>query len=159
MRPSTFALFPALTVLAVGCTTGIALTDGGARVHHVQRVDMPAGCRVIGDVGIGIPPDAAMPRTEDELIVLMRNKTYEQGGNLVVLESAEQRDTNDDGEAFWRGRGTSFHCPDDAFEAPAEEGSSSGGEAGGEGADEGSGETGGDGEGDGDDDLDDLLGE
>ncbi len=45
-----------LAVLLAGCSTGISLTGGGASVRDVAPVDVPAGCEMLGDVSIGIPP-------------------------------------------------------------------------------------------------------
>ena len=68
-----------LVVSVIGCSTSIALTDAGSRVQHIPRTEIPAGCRLVGDVAIGIPPDAATPRTEEELSILMRNKAGQEG--------------------------------------------------------------------------------
>lgn len=111
-------------VLATGCATGIALTGDGEDVRHVQLADMPTGCNLLGDVAIGIPPDAARPRTEEDLVILMRNKAGEMGGNHLVVESTSQG-TGQGGEPYFRGRGVAYACPDEAME-PAEE--TSGGE-------------------------------
>jgi hypothetical protein len=75
-------------ILATGCATSIALTSGGTRVEHVQAADVPPGCNLLGDVPIGIPPDAARPRTEEQLVILMRNKTHEMGGNRVIIDTS-----------------------------------------------------------------------
>lgn len=151
------AIRPLLAVLLLsGCTTAIALTDEGSQVRHGTRADMPPGCRLLGEVRIGIPPDAAMPPTEEDLIILMRNKAAEQGGNFVILDSSEQRDANEDGEVFWRGRGTAYECPEQTEPDPLHP-ETSGGEV-----DEGGGleeDEGGDTSSEGDDALDDLLGE
>lgn len=122
----------ATAALLLGCSTSIALTEGGARVRNGSRADMPPGCRLLSDVRIGIPPDAAMPPTREDLIVLMRNKTHEQGGNFVIVESVEQRDTNEDGEVFYRGRGTSYACPEEEPETVSLEGGDDGATSGGE---------------------------
>lgn len=120
-------------LLLLGCNTSIALTEGGTRVRNGDRADMPPGCRLLSDVRVGIPPDAAMPPTREDLVVLMRNKTHEQGGNFVIIESVEERDTNDDGEVFFRGRGTSYACPEEETRTVSlEEGDEGGGTAGGE---------------------------
>ncbi len=136
--------------LVAGCSTAIALTDGGRTVTAGEHADMPGGCRLISDVRIGHPPDASMPPTREDLVILMRNKTHTQGGNYVVVESVEERDTNDDGEVFYRGRGTSYRCPDQPRSAGPEEGGDDA-TAGGEDEDSG--------EGSDDDSLDDLLGD
>jgi len=112
-----------------GCATGIQLTDAGEGVRHVSRADMPTSCNLLGDVAIGIPPDAARPRTEEELIMLMRNKTGELGGNYVVLDSSTT-EQDSDGRDYYRGRGIGYACPEEE-----ESGSAIGGEqdtAGGE---------------------------
>lgn len=113
-----------LTILAVvvatGCTTGIALTDRGSHVTTVSSVDLPPGCRLLSDVAIGIPPDAARPRTEEQLVMLMRNKAGEIGGTHVLIEQSEAR-----GEA-WVGRGRAYACPE--TEPPTVSAASAGGE-------------------------------
>ena len=108
-----------------GCSTGVVLTDEGTQVQNVSDVDMPTGCNLLGDVRIGIPPDAAMPSTRDELAILMRNKAGAMGGTHVVLEQAEERQRAN-GEPYFRGRGRAYACPDEVRGPPEE---TSGGEA------------------------------
>ncbi|HHH27123.1 MAG TPA: hypothetical protein ENK57_02070 [Polyangiaceae bacterium] len=115
-----------LTLLLLGgCSTAIQLTDAGRGVQHVSRADMPTGCNLLGDIAIGIPPDAARPRTEEELHILMRNKTGELGGNHFVLDSM-QEEQDASGAAYFRGRGIGYACP----VAPEAEGETSGGDSG-----------------------------
>ena len=57
---------------------------------------------MLGDVSIGIPPDAARPRTEEQLVILMRNRAAESGATHVMVESREQRGTGT--EEHWAGR-------------------------------------------------------
>lgn len=92
--------------IATGCTTGIALTDRGSQVRRAADADLPPGCRLLGDVAIGIPPDAARPRTEEQLEMLMRNKAGEVGATHVIVEHSEDR-----GE-HWVGRGRAYRCPE-----------------------------------------------
>jgi hypothetical protein len=122
-----------LVLAVVGCSTSIALTDAGTRVQHIARTEIPPGCRLLGDVAIGIPPDAATPRSEEELSILMRNKAAEQGGTHVVTETSESQ-TDESGQPYYRGRGTAYSCgsggtapPEEPGEAPPEE-TTSGGE-------------------------------
>jgi len=105
------ALLGAILTLA-GCATGIQLTEAGEGVRHVSRADMPTSCNLLGDVAIGIPPDAARPRTQEELILLMRNKTGELGGNYVVLDSSST-EQDSDGRDYYRGRGIGYACPEE----------------------------------------------
>lgn len=123
-------LSPIVTVLslslATACSTGISLTDGGGRVQHITQADVPVGCNLLGDVAIGIPPDAARPRTEDQLVILMRNKAAEIGGTHVIVESKSQEE-GAGGEEYWRGRGVAYACPEDTRPDPLEE--TGGGEA------------------------------
>jgi hypothetical protein len=118
-----------------GCATGITLTTRGARVQNVGLADMPTGCEVLGDVPIGIPPDAARPHSEEELVILMRNKAGELGGNYVLVDSSDRR-TGPANEVFWVGRGRAYHCQEhegvDPIHAPGE--GAAEGTAGGEGA-------------------------
>jgi len=114
--------------LAVGCATSISLTTRGTRVQHVAAADVPIGCEVLGDVPIGIPPDAARPRTEDELIILMRNKTGELGGNYVMVDSSDRR-TGAAGETYWVGRGRAYHCPEQPTVDPIHAETTEGGES------------------------------
>lgn len=109
--------------LASGCSTGITLTSAGAGVEHIQAADTPVGCNLLGDVAIGIPPDAARPRTEETMITLMRNKAGEQGATHVVVESSESRRTEGEAEAHWVGRGIAYACDEDApsSRAPVED--------------------------------------
>ena len=119
-----------LALAASGCSTGITLTSAGERVRHIQAADTPIGCNLLGDVAIGIPPDAARPRTEEAMITLMRNKAGEQGATHVVVESSESRRTEGEAEAHWVGRGIAYACDEDApsSRAPVED-RGSGGEA------------------------------
>ncbi|MBX3269329.1 MAG: hypothetical protein KF729_03660 [Sandaracinaceae bacterium] len=136
--------------LAAGCATGIQLTDAGRRVNHITRADMPSGCNLIGDVAIGIPPDAARPRTEDELVVLMRNKAGDLGGNTLLVDNREQREDSG-GRAYFRGRGVAYRCPLPEPTATASAATGAGEDT--SGGDTGGGDTGDDG------DVSDLLGE
>lgn len=112
--------------LATACSTGITLTGGGERVQHVSPADVPVGCNLLGDVAIGIPPDAARPRTEEQLIILMRNKAAEIGGTHVIVDS-KSREEGAGGEEYWRGRGVAYACPEETRPDPLEQ--TGGGEA------------------------------
>lgn len=101
----------ATALIATGCATGITLTERGSRVTNVSQADAPFGCELMGDVGIGIPPDAARPRTEDQLVILMRNKAAEIGATHVVVDMSEQR-TGNAGEIYYVGRGRAYACPE-----------------------------------------------
>ena len=116
MHSKTLVSLLSLTLLA-GCATGITLTGGGSNVRHVSAADVPVGCNLLGDVAIGIPPDAARPRTEDELVILMRNKAAEIGGTHVIIESKNQHQDSA-GEDYWRGRGIAYACPEDTGPDP-----------------------------------------
>lgn len=103
--------WPALAaVVLTACTTGVALTDGGRTVTRTTDAEKPEGCRLIGDVAIGIPPDAAQPRTEEELVMLMRNKTADMGGTHVVVDMSEERNAGTE-RPNWVGRGRAYDCP------------------------------------------------
>ncbi len=124
-----------IALALAGCSTGVVLTDEGTQVQNVSDVDMPTGCNLLGDVRIGIPPDAAMPGSRDELAILLRNKAGAMGGTHVVLEQAEERERSN-GEPSFRGRGRAYACPEETRgppeetgggEAPAEEGDDEGG--------------------------------
>lgn len=110
------ALAMAITA-ATGCATGIILTERGARVQEVATADIPTGCQMLGDVSIGIPPDAARPRTEEQLVTLMRNKAAEIGGTHVLVESREPR--TEAGREHFVGRGVAYRCPE-ATPSPSE---------------------------------------
>ncbi len=160
-RFGTLALVTAMLAV-VGCSTAIQLTDRGRLVNHITRADMPSGCNLLGDVAIGIPPDAARPRTEADLVILMRNKTAEVGGNTLLVDDSEQLEDSS-GSPYFRGRGIAYACPapepETTGSAGGEEGGAQGEGAAGDEA-EGAGEGEG-GEGSGDDDamMEDLLGE
>ena len=109
--PRDNMLLASIVALAAGCSTGIVLTDRGARVHDVSPTEVPGGCTMLGDVSIGIPPDAARPRTEEQLIILMRNRAAESGATHVMVESREQRATG--AEEHWAGRARGYRCPDE----------------------------------------------
>jgi hypothetical protein len=94
-----------------GCSTAIALTDDGQQTRHGTQMDLPPGCRLIGELRIGIPPDAARPPTEDDFIILMRNKAGEMGGNYVIVDTKEERNAGDEEARHWIGRGRSYACP------------------------------------------------
>ncbi len=101
----------AAVVAALGCNTAITLTDGGRLVHTAADADLPAGCTLIGDVAIGHPPDAARPPTQEDLVLLMRNKAADHGANYVVVDSKEERG---EVEKHWVGRARAYRCPDDS---------------------------------------------
>lgn len=110
-------LFSALALGA--CSTAIALTDRGTEVTEVGATGMPDGCTMLGDVSIGVPPDAGRPGTEAELVILMRNKAGQMGGTHVLVESRQRRDDGG-GASHWTGRGRSYRCePSRATPAPA----------------------------------------
>ncbi|HEY8430930.1 MAG TPA: hypothetical protein VIL20_21275 [Sandaracinaceae bacterium] len=104
MRTRWLGAFVAFGI-ATGCTTGIALTDRGEQVRHVAPAEVPLDCRLLGDVTVGIPPDAGRPRTEEQLVMLMRNRAGALGATHVIIEQSEQR-----GEQ-WVGRGRAYTCP------------------------------------------------
>ncbi len=108
--------------LAAACTTGIQLTDKGERTRELAMTDLPDGCRLIGDVTIGLPPDAGRPPTREDLIKLMRNRAGQNGGNVVVVDFVEERNPNDEDARHFVGRARSYLCPE-----PEEE--SAGGDA------------------------------
>lgn len=155
MRFGTLALVTAL-LAAAGCSTAIQLTDRGRLVNHITRADMPSGCNLLGDVAIGIPPDAARPRTEADLVILMRNKSAEMGGNTLLVDDSEQREDSS-GNPYFRGRGIAYACPAPEPEATG----SAGGDEPAEGEPtEGEGSEGGEGSAEDDDAaMEDLLGE
>ena len=143
-------------VLVMGCSTSLQLTAEGERVRHVSRADMPTSCNLLGDVAIGIPPDAARPRTEEELSILLRNKAGREGGNHVVTDMSERREDSN-GAPYFRGRGIAYACSEETMRSPDDGERSAGGE-----------DTGGPDEGDDaprersdeeDDVMEDLLGE
>lgn len=117
-------------LLGVGCSTGIQLTDRGTNVQMLTRAEMPPGCHVVGDVAIGIPPDAARPRTEEQLAVLMRNKAGEMGATHVLIEQSDQR--TEGGTQHYVGRGSAYHC--EPGQQPATPGEPGAAGAGGESA-------------------------
>lgn len=108
MRGDT--LFVSFLVLAAsGCATGIVLTDRGANVQAVGATEVPAGCVMLGDASVGIPPDAGRPSTEEELVYLIRNKAGESGATHVLIESRERRGSGED--VHYVGRARSYRCP------------------------------------------------
>ncbi len=115
-----------------GCTSSISLTANGRGVNEVPQPDLPATCRLIGDVPVGISPDAATPPSRDDLVVLMRNKAGELGGDHVVIDFAEER--GEEPRIRWAGRGRAYNCRDRGSTVPEEEPATSGGDLGDEGA-------------------------
>ena len=107
-------------VFATGCATGVILTDEGERVVHTTQADMPGGCTVLGDVPVGVAADASHASTEDELVILMRNKAGESGATHVIIDTQEQRNTAEGAEPSWVGRGRAYNCPREVARAPAE---------------------------------------
>lgn len=95
--------------LALGCGHELVLTTGGTTVQRVERSALPDGCRVVGDVSIGIPPDAALARSEDELTILMRNKAADMGADHVVVERSEHRPVEGQ-PGTWVGSGVAYSC-------------------------------------------------
>lgn len=118
MKVERIALILAALV-ATGCGGGIALTERGTAVQQITRADMPDGCRLVADVAIGIPPDAGRPRTEEQLVTLMRNKAGELGGSHVLVEFREQRGQG--AEAHYVGSGTAYRCDPSAAPPPPAE--------------------------------------
>ena len=114
-------------LLATGCTLGISLTDRGTAVSEIAQADVPPGCTLVGDVAIGIPPDAARPRTEEQLVILMRNKAGEMGATHVVVVSRVPR--GEGGSAHYVGQGTAYRCDTSAATPPPSEPASTGDEA------------------------------
>jgi hypothetical protein len=119
MRSARVSLLFCALVLGA-CSTAIALTDRGTTVTEVGATGMPDGCSLIGDVSIGIPPDAGRPGTEAELVILMRNKAGQMGGTHVLVESRTHRDDGG-GEGHWVGRGRAYRCDSSAAPPPATE--------------------------------------
>lgn len=103
-----FLLVLSLTILA-GCAHQFALTTGGTSVKLIEHSQLPAGCRVIADVSIGIPPDASVANTEAELRILMRNKAADMGATHVVVEQTEQR-PGTDGVDHFVGSASAYGC-------------------------------------------------
>ena len=106
-------------LLATACGPNIGLTERGTTVQQVERMALPDGCRLVGDVAIGIPPDAGRPRTEEQLSMLMRNKAGELGANHVVVEFSEPRGTGSG--AHFVGSGTAYSCDASAATPPPAE--------------------------------------
>jgi hypothetical protein len=105
---SSRVLLVLLTLGLGACSTALQLTDRGTLVTPIEGTHVPDGCTIVGDVGIGIPPDAGHPGTEEELVILMRNKTAEMGGSHVVIEMRDRRE--DGGSVHYVGRGRAYHC-------------------------------------------------
>lgn len=118
----TLVAVAAVAAAATGCSTSIALTDKGQGVSRVTDAEKPGGCRLIGDVSIGVPPDAARPPTEDDLVTLMRNKAGTMGGTHVVVDSRDQRNPESETGSYWVGHGRAYACPQEEAATPAEEG-------------------------------------
>ncbi len=112
------ALAGTLLCAGSGCGSEVALTPAGHHVVEVSEADLPDNCTLLGDVAIGWPPDAARPRTQKQLVLLMRNKTAEQGGNHVVLDSAQERHEN--GHPYYVGRARAYDCHRGGEAAPHE---------------------------------------
>lgn len=118
----TLVAVAAVAAAAAGCSTSIVLTDKGQGVSHVTDAEKPGGCRLIGDVSIGVPPDAARPPTEDDLVTLMRNKAGTMGGSHLVVDARDQRNPESETGSYWVGRGRAYACPQEEAATPAEEG-------------------------------------
>ena len=155
MEASTRLCLLVFVILLMGCNTALQLTAAGEGVRHLSRADMPTSCHLLGDVAIGIPPDAARPRTEEELSILLRNKTGNDGGNHVVTDMSEEREDSS-GAPYWRGRGTAYACPEENMDVPDVGERSAGGE--GTGGDDDDGDDEPERSQEEDDMLDDLLG-
>ena len=112
-----------LTLLA--CAPGVGLSPAGSRVAHVERQDLPYGCRVVADVPVGVAPDASRAGDEEQFVLLLRNKSGHLGATHVVTDHSERRGTGS--QTRWVGRGRAYRCGEAA--PPGESGSgSSGGE-------------------------------
>ncbi len=139
--------------LSLGCSTTISLTSAGEGVRRVSAADAPTGCNLLGDVAIGIPPDAARPRTFEALIILMRNKAGLLGGNHVIVDSTDERRDEGATEPHWVGRGVAYACPIEATTASAPSEPSAGGDDGAADAEGGSDED----DGASDEEMDEML--
>lgn len=109
MRTTRSILSLAAILALSACSTAIALTARGTEVTEIGSDGTPPGCSLLGDVSIGIPPDAGHPGTEAELVILMRNKAGEMGGTHVLVESRERRDDGG-GNFHYVGRGRAYRC-------------------------------------------------
>jgi hypothetical protein len=107
-------------MLALGaCSTALTLTDRGTTVTEVGSTGMPDGCSLIGDVSIGVPPDAGRPDSEAELAILMRNKAGQLGGTHVLIESRQRHDDGG-GREHWTGHGRAYRCDPTQAPTPSE---------------------------------------
>lgn len=118
MRPLRFASILAVLLLGA-CSTAISLTDRGTAVSEVGATGLPDACTMLGDVSIGIPPDAGHPGTEAELVILMRNKAGQMGGTHVLIESRHEEHDGPE-SSHWVGRGRAYRCDPSASPPPAE---------------------------------------
>lgn len=128
-RATTFAF--AFAFALAGCSTTIQLTAEGELVRVVSDAEIPGGCNLLGDVAVGIPPDAAQPPTRDELVSLLRNKAALNGATHLAVDQAQEH-TGEAGMVWWRGRARGYACPAGASSDAA---ASSGGEASGDSTD------------------------
>jgi hypothetical protein len=101
-------LLALLALSFCACSTTLQLTERGTTVTALDGSDVPDGCTIVGDVAIGIPPDAGRPPTEEELVILMRNKTGQMGGTHLVIEMRDRRE--DAGSVHYVGRGRAYRC-------------------------------------------------
>ena len=108
MKITPLAVVLVATFVA-GCAHQFALTTAGTHVQRVERSALPDGCRVVGDVSIGLPPDASLATTEAELMILMRNKAAPTGADHIVVEQSQSQ-TGSDGVAHWVGSGSAYVC-------------------------------------------------
>jgi hypothetical protein len=99
-----------LLMFPLGCAHRIVLTAEGATVQTTDNADLALECRLLYDVSIGVPPDAARPRTEEQLLMLMRNKVGQSGGNVLVVDSTDAR--TEGASAYYVGRGRAYRCPE-----------------------------------------------
>jgi hypothetical protein len=118
MRIARLTLSLVLVLVLDACSTAIALTDRGTTVAEVGATGVPDGCTMLGDVSIGIPPDAGHPGTEEELVILMRNKAGQMGGTHVLVES-RHRVEDSASSSHWTGRGRAYRCDPSQATAPA----------------------------------------
>jgi hypothetical protein len=92
---------------------GASLTQAGAQVRHAQKGPPPPECSILGEVTVGQPTDAIQPKSREAARVKMRNQAGAIGGDFLLID-VFKRQTDEQGQVRYLGRGRAYDCSDSA---------------------------------------------
>lgn len=85
-------------IFIVSCAS-ITLTEGGQNVKYTLKKEPESGYQEIGKVTVGQHVWEGAP-DEEQAVIMIRNKTAEMGGNLVIIDAIEQKNAPEGGVYF-----------------------------------------------------------